>query len=522
MTQPHHSFPETFTWIFDIWLSAIKHTLEIHDTSGNLIAILQNAYDGVYTEAINQAPMLSFKIPGDDSKASNIIKANEFWLMNYEAETPTVINKFRLSQRSDGRQRAGVITTEVDADGLISQLADEQLVTAYAPDSLTVNQIVTALIALQVISPNITEGTIAPTDTRSMSYNAGDTILKCLYRLRDTVGGYVYVDNDRVLQWANSLGEDKGQQIRYGKNLLGITRKEDYTTIANRIYAYGAGEGDARVKLSDATGSPPDFVEDIQSKTDWGGIYVKVIVDPTITDADALLAWADLELADLKDPIITYTIETADLSESTEAGFSFEPLQLGSIITVIDEDLGFDVSVHVVKLTHKDIFEHPEKISIGVTNLDSSNPDIRTKDILDVIGVIVEVQQADLILPPAPTEYSAVVFVIDGGGVAITTGEKGHIPLPFAGEIVRVTLEADQSGSIGIDIWKDTRANFPPTNADSITASAPPTISTDDESEDTTLTGWTIAFAEGDILAFNIDSVTDIERVTVTLKVRRT
>ncbi len=391
----HHSFPETFTWIFDIWLSAIKYTLEIHDTSGNLIAILQNAYDGVYTEAINAAPTLSFKIPGDDSKETNIVKANEFWLVDYVPETPTVVNKFRLSQRSDGRQSAGVLTVSVDADGLISQLADEQLVAAYAPSSLTVNQIVTALLALQVISPNVTEGTIAPTDTRSMSFNIGDTILKCLYRLRDTVGGYISVDSDRVLQWANSLGEDKGQQIRYGKNLLGINRKIDYTTIANRIYAYGSGEGDARVKLSDATGSPPDYVEDGASQGTYG-IYVKVIIDPTITDADALLAWAVLELADKKDPLITYTIETADLSESTEAGFSFEPLQLGSTITVIDEDLGLDVSVHVVKLTHRDVFEHPEQIAIEVTNLDSSTPAIRTRDILDVISEVREVQQVAL------------------------------------------------------------------------------------------------------------------------------
>jgi len=39
----------------------------------------------------------------------------------------------------------------------------------------------------------------------------------------------------------------------------------------------------------------------------------------------------------------------------------------------------------------------------------------------------------------APPE-SALTFVIDGGGTAITTGEKGHIVSPFACTITSVEL----------------------------------------------------------------------------------
>ena len=112
-----------------------------------------------------------------------------------------------------------------------------------------------------------------------------------------------------------------------------------------------------------------------------------------------------------------------------------------------------------------------------------------------------------------------ITFVIDGGGSAITTGQKGHLEIPFACTIQQVTMLAAQSGSIVVDIWKDTYANFPPTDADSITASAPPTISSAQKSQDSTLTGWTTAIAAGDILAFNVDSCTTITRVTLSLKV---
>jgi hypothetical protein len=113
-------------------------------------------------------------------------------------------------------------------------------------------------------------------------------------------------------------------------------------------------------------------------------------------------------------------------------------------------------------------------------------------------------------------------WIIDGGGAAITTGIKGDLgPIPFACTILEVTMLADHSGSIVVDIWKDTYANFPPTDADSITASAPPTISTAVKSQDSTLTGWTTSIAAGNILRFNVDSVTDIQRVSIALKVRR-
>lgn len=113
-------------------------------------------------------------------------------------------------------------------------------------------------------------------------------------------------------------------------------------------------------------------------------------------------------------------------------------------------------------------------------------------------------------------------FIIDGVGAALATGVAGDLgPFDFVGKIQAVTLLADQSGSVVIDIWKDTFANFPPTDADTITASAPPTISTATNSQDTTLTGWTTAIAVGDILRFNVDSVTSITRVTVGLKIVR-
>ena len=113
-----------------------------------------------------------------------------------------------------------------------------------------------------------------------------------------------------------------------------------------------------------------------------------------------------------------------------------------------------------------------------------------------------------------------ITFIIDGSGAAITTGEKGHLRIPFKCEIQRVTLLADQSGSIKIDIWKDTYANFPPTDADTICGANEPEISAAVKDEDATLTDWTKTITADDVLAFNVDSAATVERVTLSLKVK--
>lgn len=116
----------------------------------------------------------------------------------------------------------------------------------------------------------------------------------------------------------------------------------------------------------------------------------------------------------------------------------------------------------------------------------------------------------------------AIEFVIDGGGSAITTGVKGFLEVPWDCTVTRATLVADQSGDIVIDVWADTYANAPPDDAGSITASAPPTLSGAQTSQDSTLSGWTTALNAGDIIGFNVDSVSTVERVTLSLAVTKT
>lgn len=116
----------------------------------------------------------------------------------------------------------------------------------------------------------------------------------------------------------------------------------------------------------------------------------------------------------------------------------------------------------------------------------------------------------------------SVPFVIDGSGSTITTGVKGDLQIDFAGTIIGWTVLGDPTGAIVVDIWKNTYANYPPVVGASITASAKPTITATNAKATGSPTGWVTSITAGDVLRYNVDSVTALTRVTVSLKVRKT
>lgn len=140
-------------------------------------------------------------------------------------------------------------------------------------------------------------------------------------------------------------------------------------------------------------------------------------------------------------------------------------------------------------------------------------------------GKWVAVDDAAAVTVLNPDRITTIPFLIDGGGSTITTGLKGFFRVPFACTITGwQILSTDATGpatagSIVIDIWKDTTANYPPTVLDTITASAKPTLSAASSATSTTLTGWTTSVAAGDVFAFNVDSVTTVTQVLIHLTV---
>lgn len=293
------------------------------------------------------------------------------------------------------------LVSTIEAMDYLSVLGNE-IVHDLLLENHTIYEILQTLLSYQVREPKITIGHIDPEyahKTRSLSVN-GDSVLRGIFELQKTVGGHIFVDPEGRLHWLKTIGEDKGQQIRYRKNLVGITRDIDYTLLCNRVYVYGAGGGPDRVKLTDA-GLDYEYIDDADSQSRWGGVYARVFVDKRITHPETLLGWARRLLEVYKDPVISYTIRSIDLS--AYPGMEFEQLQVGSIVTVIDEELGIDVKLNVVSITHPDL-HNPQEIEIQLAS--------KVRDITDTITGVYDSQQL--------TDHTAVEV---GAGQVVVKGE---------------------------------------------------------------------------------------------------
>lgn len=151
-------------------------------------------------------------------------------------------------------------------------------------------------------------------------------------------------------------------------------------------------------------------------------------------------------------------------------------------------------------------------------SIDAATGDIQTDGNLTVDGGSIKGEQLWL------------AFMIDGGGSTITTGTKVRWQIPYNCQLISDgtsfwNVVLDQSGSISLDLWVDTYANYPPTNADRISGtlgSNNPRVSAATKAQSATTTNWTLTLAKGSYLFIDVNSVSTATFCTLSLHVKKT
>lgn len=124
---------------------------------------------------------------------------------------------------------------------------------------------------------------------------------------------------------------------------------------------------------------------------------------------------------------------------------------------------------------------------------------------------------------PSSTPTAGLAFSVDGGGVVPGTGIVRDGYIPWNCTITASVLQAITDGSLQLDIWvAPFTVGSPPTVANSIVASAPPTLTAANSSYDSTLTGWTKNIAAGSWIRYSITSIDVLTSFTHTLVVTKT
>lgn len=111
----------------------------------------------------------------------------------------------------------------------------------------------------------------------------------------------------------------------------------------------------------------------------------------------------------------------------------------------------------------------------------------------------------------------SINYIIDGGGSAITTGVKGFVEIPYSMTITGWQVMADQVGSVVVDVWRSNYAGFPPVVGGSIAGSDLPTLSSAQVNNNLAVSSWTVLLAKGDIIGYNVNSASTVQRITVSI-----
>ena len=240
-----------------------------------------------------------------------------------------------------------------------------------------------------------------PNTLRACLGGDGSTILN-LY------GGELEWDNWKVILHQNR-GSDRGEWIRYGRNLTDLKQEENIENTITGVYAYWNSD-EALVFMDDAIYS---------SNADKYPFKRTTVLDlsnefddrPTIAQLESYVRKyiADNQIGI---PEVSISVSFVDLSDTKEYKelLPKQDIRLGDIVTVQFEKLGVDRKAEVVKVEWDAIKERFTKIEIGEI----------TKTITDTIQSALKVAESK------PSEEK-IQSIIDKATGVLNAGRRGHV-----------------------------------------------------------------------------------------------
>lgn len=267
----------------------------------------------------------------------------------------------------------------------------------------------------------------------------------------------------------------------------------------------------------------------------WG-LVTGVLADQTDLQA-ALDAKADLTALDTKADVGHFHQATGSMSmaigDSADATGSYSTA-LGSYANV-EGSRGFAIGPFAHTASDETYVGEAGVKKLRVrANMSPGNPftDATTLELQTETGVLKEIGVTDD--DGLTVDGNPVVGESSGGGtvtpvpagtalnVQLSSGQHVPVVMPFDGEINAWTLISDVAGSVEVDVWRSSYSAAPPDINDSIVGGNGPSLSSDQVARNSTLTGWTVEFSEGDVIMVAAGTMTTMTTATLCLHILRT
>jgi len=242
----------------------------------------------------------------------------------------------------------------------IVTLADDVVVEGNAIQA-PVAQVFASLFAMQTTPRWIMGRCDIPEDIEIVLERSFQSLLSALTGLLDKLpDGYRVNFDQNVSPWQMQIIADSAEdmcEFRLTRNLESLQIDIDRDSQCTRIYAFGAGEGDERIRLSTLIDTPYLDADNVET----AGVIAKSFTREDIYDALTLKDVAQRFLDKHKNPSATIRIDGVDLFTAT--GVNIDRLHLGQLCRVPLPALKTVIREKVMCIRWPDLVKNPGKVT---------------------------------------------------------------------------------------------------------------------------------------------------------------
>lgn len=212
-------------------------------------------------------------------------------------------------------------------------------------------------------------GAVTVTDPNGyvrLESESAEQISDVLDKLVERVGGYITFTTNRagqrVINWLADLGQESGQAIEFGENLLDYSATGANTEMATIIWPYGAKDETTgeRVTIENVNGGRR-YIQDDEAVALRGRI-AKVVFWDDVTLASNLLTKARQMLAESKLLVTSLELSAVDLSLLDK---SIDALHVGDNVRVRSKPHGVDDVFMLRERTYNLLDPSQDKVVLG-------------------------------------------------------------------------------------------------------------------------------------------------------------
>lgn len=357
--------------------------------TGERLAILENAHDVTYTLTLNGLHTASFALPADDPKNAfcTPLQYVELW------DNGARVELFRILP-TELRRTASTKTVVYTCEHVLATLIDDVL---YRYHGIGGNTVTTAQSIRYVLAHQQVTRWALDRCAYSCQYAyavENENLLAALNSIVNPIpDDWMWTTDTTGAVWQLSLDArptEQAGELRYGKNVQGITKTSDPNNLATRLYMLGYGEGDNQLGLESVTGGKGYIQSDTAQVY---GVVSRIAADKSIQDPSILLATAKTILAECDRPYIAYAVDAATVGD--------EALTVGDLVRVIDDEEGISELMPIVSKTVSGV-NGARAVSYEIAN--------RSQDVAKTIAGIADRQRIADLYSQGSTNIDSLLF----------------------------------------------------------------------------------------------------------------